>query len=84
MPSLTIATTTVQAVRIQKALGLHLGLTTPIVVNPDGTTKGGVNRLATAAEIKEWLVGHIRNVVEAQERDTEVAKVSVPDLGDVS
>ena len=84
MPTLPITTTTVQAVRIQKALGLHLGLTTPIVVNPDGTTEGGVNRLATAAEIREWLVDHIRKIVEAQELAAICATVAVPGLGDVS
>ena len=74
MKTLTITTTTPQAVRIQKALGLHLGL----------TTEEGVNRLATAAEIKAELVGHLRNIVEAQERAAEVAKVATPDLGDIS
>jgi len=84
MPNLAITVTPAQAIRIQTALGLHLGLTTPIVVNPDGTTEGGVNRPATAAEIREWLVGHIRNIVEAQELAAICATVTVPDLGEVS
>ena len=74
MPTLSITTTAAQAARIQKALGLHLGL----------TDEEGVNRPASAAEIREWLVGHIRNIVEAQELAAICATVTIPNLGNIS
>ena len=64
MPTLTINTTTTQATRIAVAYGSKLGL----------------NRNATAAEIKQAVISEIRQVVRSYEHRIQAEAITVDTL----
>ena len=68
MPTITLTVSAAQATRITTALGRDLGL----------------NRPATASEVKDWLISQVRHMVEVQERQVEARKITVGNLGDIT
>ncbi len=74
MASITITTTAAQATRINKAVGKRLSLMT----NDDPP----IPRVATAAEIKQFLIKILKETVRMVEnRDAEqAARDAVPDI----
>lgn len=66
MPTLTITTTAGQASRVASAVGMELGL----------RGSDGLQRDATNAEVKDWLISKARQLVQAHE--IRIAQAAVP------
>lgn len=79
MATLTITTDATQTARIAAAFGRLRGLTTPAVLNPDGSVlTPAAPRSATAAEVKQEVVNYIKGVVHDQEAAAAKAALAEP------
>jgi hypothetical protein len=79
MGTLSITTDATQSARVAAAFGKLRGLTTPAVLNPDGSVlTPAAPRSATAAEIKQEVVNYLKGVVQDQEAAAAKAALAAP------